>query len=74
MNDLVTVDNRLSLSEAGREVGVSPNTVFRWTREGIAGVKLAHGWLGRRLYTSKPALDRFMAEVAQAREAAAAAA
>ncbi len=65
-DDLITVDNRLTLSEAGRAVGVSPNTVFRWIREGRSNVLLAHGRLGWRMFTSKPALDRFMREVAEA--------
>ncbi|MEM6259134.1 MAG: DUF1580 domain-containing protein [Planctomycetota bacterium] len=66
---LITIDNRITLAEAGRTVGVSPSAVFRWVREGRRGVRLEVAELGRRLYTSKPALTKFMNEVAEAREA-----
>lgn len=66
---LVTIDNRLALSEAGREAGVTAPTIFRWITDGLEGVRLKHARLGRRLYTSKPALDLFMNEVAASREA-----
>lgn len=62
---LITVDNRLTLAEAGRLVNVGPTAVFRWIREGRNGVKLDHARLGRRMYTSAPALTKFMNESAR---------
>lgn len=65
---LITVDNRLTLAEAGRITGVSPSAVYRWIAEGKHGVRLAHAQLGRRFFTSKAALNVFMNAVAEARE------
>ncbi|MEM9346606.1 MAG: DUF1580 domain-containing protein [Planctomycetota bacterium] len=67
----IDINNRKSLVEAGRLAGVSPSTIFRWITVGVDGVKLQHARLGRRVYTSEPALSKFMNEVAQAREAVA---
>lgn len=64
-DELITVDNRMTLAEAGREVGVNPSAVFRWIREGRHGVRLAHARLGRKMYTSKPALTKFMNDSAR---------
>lgn len=55
MPDLITVENRIPLAKAGELVDVAPSTVFRWT-QGTHGVRLAHARLGRRMYTSEPAL------------------
>lgn len=64
---LVTFDNRISLGEAARLADVSgPSTVFRWISDGRRGVHLEHARLGRRMFTSKPALTKFMNEVARA--------
>ncbi len=78
MHGEITLENRLTLSEAGRKVGektkpVAPSTIYRWIDQGLHGVKLAHIRLGRRIYTSAPALERFGREVAEARESAVAA-
>jgi len=67
-NPLITLNNRLTLREAGRLASVSPSAVFRWIDQGLHGVKLRHARLGRRLYTSEAALTEFMNRVAEARE------
>jgi len=74
MNSEITLGNRLTLSEAGRKVGVGPSTIWRWIDTGSHGVRLAHIRLGRRVYTSGLALERFGREVAAARETTTAAA
>jgi len=61
---IITVDNRLRPAEAARLVDVCPDTIVRWTRCGGKGVRLEHARMGRRLYTSKSALDRFMNRLA----------
>ncbi len=70
----ITLENRLTLSEAGRKVNTSPSTIWRWITDGTHGIKLGHIRLGRRVFTSEPALERFGREVAEAREATNAAA
>lgn len=65
---LITIDNRITLVQAGNLVGVSPSAVFRWIREGRQGVYLEHARLGRRLYTSKSALTKFMNDSAKSIE------
>ena len=66
---LVTVSNKITPAEAARMIGKSPSCIFRWITDGVGGVKLQHARLGRKLYTSEPALTTFMNEVAAAREA-----
>ena len=62
--DLET-ESLLSLREAARVVprldGHQPHvsTVWRWCRLGVAGVKLDYARLGRRIVTSREALNRF---------------
>lgn len=68
MQHEITLDNRLTLAQAGRAAGVSPSCVFRWITDGCEGVKLRHARLGRKLFTSEPAINKFMNEVAEARE------
>jgi len=65
--DEITLANRLSLAEAGRELGVSPSTVYRWIAPGMHGVRLNHLRIGRRVFTSAPALERFGRELAAVR-------
>lgn len=45
-----------------------PTTIWRWARRGISGVRLEHGFLGRRMITSHAALARFAEQVAAAKE------
>ena len=57
----------ISLSEAAALVpkignkSTHPGTVGRWVRDGVNGHKLETRRIGRKLATSKEALDRFMA-------------
>lgn len=39
---------------------VNPQTVWRWHRVGVSGVTLEAIKIGRRVFTSKAALDRFI--------------
>lgn len=63
---LVTMANRLTLAEAGRVAAKSPSAIFRWIRDGVRGVHLAHIRLGRSIYTSEPAMEAFGRAVADA--------
>jgi len=54
----------LALSAASREIPgrPHPSTLFRWaTGEGCNGVKLEVIRVGRRLFTSREAIQRFLA-------------
>lgn len=55
----ITLENRLTLSQAGRLVGKSPSAIFRWARDGIAGERLEAIFLGGSMFTSAPALEDF---------------
>lgn len=50
-----------------------PTTLYRWAERGYRGVRLEHVYFGGRHRTSAAAVDRFLARVAESREAAAAA-
>lgn len=50
----------------GRERPASSATIWRWIREGRYGVHLEHVRIGRRIATSREALDRFFARCAEA--------
>lgn len=41
------------------------NSIWRWCRRGIRGVRLEHVWVGRNLLTSREALGRFFVALAQ---------
>lgn len=42
---------------SGRKIGMG--AVYRWTKKGVAGVKLETTYWGGTRYTSREALDRF---------------
>lgn len=62
---IINVENRLTAAEAARLINVSPNTIIRWAREGVRGVRLQSARLGSRLYTSQAAIDVFMNRLAE---------
>jgi hypothetical protein len=67
----IHTEQLLSLKEAARSLpkidGKTPHasSIYRWCIRGISGVKLDHVRLGRRVVTSKEALNRFVNELAQ---------
>jgi hypothetical protein len=63
---LITLKNRLSLAQAGKQIGKSPSALFRWHRDGCRGIRLECIRLGRSLYTSEPALEVFARDLARA--------
>jgi len=65
----------ISLGQAAREWGkrtgqprLSATTVWRWARQGIAGVHLETVHFGGKTCTSIPALERFAARCASAKQ------
>lgn len=62
----------LTFSEAARELPsingrrIHANSVWRWARKGINGVKLEAWRVGRQFVTTEVALKRFFAELAKA--------
>ena len=67
----IHTENLLSLKEAAQSLpkidGRTPHasSIWRWCTRGLSGVKLDHVRLGRRVVTSKEALNRFVNELAQ---------
>lgn len=66
-------ESLLSLTEATRALPKldgkrpHPSTLFRWMTDGIrGGVKLEHVRIGRRICTSREALQRFVEALSQA--------
>ncbi len=61
-------EKRLTFSNAARFVPGRPNpsTLWRWARKGISGVHLEYIRFGRRIFTSREALERFAERVAAA--------
>ena len=65
-------ESLLSLSEAARACpavdGKKPHcsTLWRWMQKGVRGVRLEHVKIGRRIVTTRPALEVFFRELADA--------
>ena len=62
----------LTLSAATKHIPDHPHTstLWRWCRQGLMGVRLEYQRVGRRIYTSREALQRFFESVTEADRAA----
>lgn len=74
---MTTREHRLTLSQAARRVPpyadgkhVSPSTVWRWIVHGVRGVKLESYPIGRRLFTTAEAIERFSRRLREAHDQA----
>jgi hypothetical protein len=65
---MLNTEQLLTLQQAAERLPNRPNqsTVWRWCRKGLNGVHLEYRRLGRAIYTSMDALDRFTLALAQA--------
>ena len=54
-------ERRLTLTQAARDAGVNPSTVWRWALSGARGQRLETYCLGQKRYTPVEALERFSA-------------
>jgi transposase len=52
-------EDRMSLNEAARRLGVAPSTVWRWALRGVRGVKLETQVWGGKRYVTESSLERF---------------
>lgn len=54
-------DDAITLTQAARSLPTRPHssTVWRWCRQGVRGVRLEYARLGRRIVTTKSAIDKF---------------
>ena len=74
MLDLGT-ETALTLSQAACELPrlggrkLHASSLWRWARKGVRGVKLEYSRLGSRIVTSREALSRFAAKLAEADDA-----
>jgi hypothetical protein len=48
----------------------NPSTIYKWWRDGVGGVRLEATYMGRRLFTSVEAVQRFQSAVGKKRERA----
>ena len=55
-------EQRHSLTEAARQVNVSPSTVWRWAMHGVRGVKLETQVWGAKRFVTESALEQFRAD------------
>lgn len=67
-DQLITIDNALTLDQIAeiaspRDHKLSRTTVYRWCKIGIGGVRLQYVKLGRRMLSSKRALNQFMQQL-----------
>lgn len=58
-------EHQLGLAEAAKVAGVSPHSVKRWMFEGRRGTHLEYLRLGRKLVTSREAIERFGRRLAE---------
>lgn len=54
-------EQKLTLTEAARRVGVNPSTCWRWALNGVRGCKLETFSIGVQRFTTFEALERFIA-------------
>ena len=69
MDDTMLYDETLlSLDDAGKALPNRPakTTIWRWCRKGIRGIRLEYRRVGRRIFTSREALERFSRQLAEA--------
>lgn len=59
-------EERLSLPQAARSVGVNPSTIWRWSLVGVRGVTLETYSIGTRRFTSQEAIGRFVCQTTAA--------
>ena len=57
---VVPVSERYSMTDVARLVGVSVETVWRWTLRGVRGKKLQSYMLGGRRYVTHAGLEQFL--------------
>lgn len=67
----VLTETRLSSAEAADLAGVSANTLRRWHKTGVDGVRLEGIFAGKKLVTSREALTRFLEKINVGRTSAA---
>ena len=69
---MVREEQQLTLSDASKIVPGCPHasTLWRWSRQGLHGIRLEYLKIGRRIVTSREALDRFFQRVTEADQAA----
>jgi hypothetical protein len=69
---MLNIDELLTFSEAAKRVPavggrrVHANSIWRWARKGLNGVRLEVWRIGRRFVTSEAALHRFFGELGKA--------
>jgi hypothetical protein len=68
----LTREHLVTFSEAAKSLPAingrrhAPSTLWRWSRRGIGGVRLEYLRCGRNMLTSRQALARFFARLAEA--------
>lgn len=63
MTDELIGEERISVNELARELRVDYSTVRRWIMSGYQGVRLASLRIGRKRFTTRPAVARFLAAI-----------
>ena len=53
-------EQRLTLTQAARKLGVNPSSTWRWALHGVRGVKLETYNVGAQRFTSEEAIERFV--------------
>ena len=64
--DIISLSQAAKVMPAVDGKRVHTSTVFRWCKKGVRGVRLEYSRLGRRIVTSREALSRFGAALADA--------
>ncbi len=56
----ISIEHRLTLTQAANKLGKSPSTLWRWALRGVrGGIKLDSYAEGAQRYTTDAALDKF---------------
>jgi transposase-like protein len=63
MTDKLISEDRISLTELARELGVNCTTARRWIKLGYRGQRLESFRIGKKRYSTRQAAARFIAAV-----------
>lgn len=61
--DRLLSEERLTFAELARTQGVSPNTVWRWAKIGVRGIRLESFKNGGKRVTTRESFHRFIAAI-----------
>jgi hypothetical protein len=67
MNEFLS-ENRLSLTQAAKQLGVNTSTCWRWAQKGVRNVRLSTFSIGAKRFATPSAIEEFIESTTRAAE------